>query len=143
MLNKIVLMGRLTRDPELRHTTSGRPVCSFSIACNRDFVPQGGQAQTDFFDIVAWGPRGEFASKYFTKGQLVAVTGRLETRAWEDKNGNKRISYEINAEELHFAESKRSADEYKSNEKAPKPASFDFDDDDYSDISDEDGDLPF
>ncbi|MFI3228107.1 MAG: single-stranded DNA-binding protein [Clostridia bacterium] len=151
MLNKVILMGRLTRDPELRHTQSNRAVCSFSLAVNRDFAPQGGQAQTDFVDIVAWGKTGEFVSKYFVKGQLVAVTGRLQSRTWEDKNGNKRVTIEVNAEEVHFAEPKRSSqnsgDRYEnsapSRNNQAAPASFDFDDSDFSEIADDDGDLPF
>ena len=145
MLNKVILMGRLTRDPELRHTQSNTAVCSFSLAVNRDFVPQGGQAQTDFIDIVAWGKTGEFVSKYFVKGQLVAVTGRLQSRTWEDKNGNKRVNIEVNAEEVHFAEPKRNSSNSQapSRSNEPAPASFDFDDSDFSEIADEDGDLPF
>ena len=151
MLNKVILMGRLTRDPELRHTGSNTAVCGFSLACNRDYAPQGGQAQTDFIEIVAWGKTAEFVSKYFVKGQLVAVTGRLQTRNWEDKQGNKRISVEVNAEEVHFAEPKRSSqqstqqfnNQAPSRANEPAPASFDFDDSDFSEIADEDGDLPF
>ena len=91
MLNHIVLMGRLTRDPELRYTQSGTPVASFSLAVERDFGSRdGGEKQTDFIDIVAWRQTGEFVSKYFTKGRMAVVTGRLQIRDWQDKDGNKR-----------------------------------------------------
>ncbi|MFI3114713.1 MAG: single-stranded DNA-binding protein [Clostridia bacterium] len=146
MLNKVILMGRLTRDPELRHTASNTAVCGFSLAVNRDYVPQGGQAQADFIDIVSWGKTAEFVSKYFVKGQLVAVTGRLQSRSWEDKNGNKRVTVEVNAEEVHFAEPKRSSQNSTTQSaggRQTEPASFDFDDSDFSEIADEDGDLPF
>lgn len=106
MLNKGILMGRLTADPELRATPNNTPVCSFTLAVNRSFVKQGEQ-QADFLDIVAWGKTAEFVSKYFSKGLLVAVEGRIQSRMWEDKQGNKRKSVEIVAEAVHFAEPKR------------------------------------
>ena len=84
MLNKIIVMGRLTHDPELRRTGSGTPVCSFSVACDRDFKSQSGEKETDFFDVVAWRATGEFVSKYFTKGRMVVVEGRLQIREWQD-----------------------------------------------------------
>lgn len=105
MLNNISIMGRLTRDPELRHTQSGTPVASFTLACNRDFNANG-KNEADFIDIVAWQKAGEFASQYFRKGQLVAVQGRIQSRKWTDKDGNNRIAIEIVAERLHFAEKK-------------------------------------
>lgn len=107
MLNKVILMGRLTKDPELRSTPQNKTVTSFSIACERDFKDPNGERQTDFLDIVAWGKTAEFVSRYFTKGQLVAVTGRIQTRTWTDKQENKRKSVEVVAEEVHFAEPKR------------------------------------
>ena len=106
MLNKIIVMGRLTHDPELRRTGSGTPVCSFSIACDRDFKSQSGEKETDFFDVVAWRTTGEFVSKYFTKGRMVAVKGRLQIREWQDKEGNKRRSAEINADNVYFGDSR-------------------------------------
>ena len=87
MLNKIFVMGRLTHDPELRRTGSGTQVCSFSIACDRDFKSQSGEKETDFFDVVAWRATGEFVNKYFTKGRMVVVEGRLQIREWQDKEG--------------------------------------------------------
>lgn len=90
MLNKIVLMGRLTRDPELRQTQSGNSVVSFTLACDRDFAAQGAEKETDFVDIVAWRGTAEFVSKYFSKGRMAVVSGRLQIRNWEDKDGNKR-----------------------------------------------------
>ena len=107
MLNKAILMGRLVADPELRRTPNNNSVTSFTLAVNRSFVRQGEQPQTDFIDIVAWGKTAEFVSRYFVKGQQVAVAGRIQTRTWEDKQGNKRKSVEVVAEEVHFAEPKR------------------------------------
>ncbi|MBQ3535082.1 MAG: single-stranded DNA-binding protein [Clostridia bacterium] len=107
MLNKAILMGRLVADPELRRTPNNNSVTSFTLAVNRSFTRQGEQPQTDFIDIVAWGKTAEFVSRYFVKGQLVAVAGRIQTRTWEDKQGNKRKTVEVVAEEVHFAEPKR------------------------------------
>ena len=106
MLNKIFVMGRLTHDPELRRTGSGTPVCSFSIACDRDFKSQSGEKETDFFDAVAWRATGEFVNKYFTKGRMVVVEGRLQIREWQDKEGNKRRNAEINADNVYFGDSR-------------------------------------
>ena len=92
MLNKIIVMGRLTRDPELRCTQSGLSVTSFSVACDRDFKSQSGGKETDFIDIVAWRQTAEFVSRYFTKGRMAVVEGRLQIRDWQDKSGNKRRS---------------------------------------------------
>ena len=108
MLNHITLMGRLTRDPELRYTQSQIPVASFSLAVDRDYGGRdGGERQTDFIDIVAWRQTAEFVSKYFTKGNLVAVSGRLQIRDWTDRDGNKRRSAEVVADNVYFGESKR------------------------------------
>ena len=107
MLNKAILMGRLVADPELRRTPNNNSVTSFTLAVNRSFTRQGEQPQTDFIDIVAWGKTAEFVSRYFVKGQLVAVAGRIQTRTWEDKQGSKRKTVEVVAEEVHFAEPKR------------------------------------
>ncbi len=112
MLNQIVLMGRLTRDPELRYTQSQTPVASFTLAVDRDFNSRdGGERQTDFIDIVAWRQQAEFASKFFTKGSMAIVTGRLQIRDWTDREGNKRRSAEVVADRVMFGESKRSRDE--------------------------------
>ena len=107
MLNKIILMGRLTRDPELRRTESGTAVCSFSIAVDRDFKSKNGEKETDFIDIVAWRATAEFVSKYFTKGRMAVVEGRLQIRDWTDKDGNKRRSSEVVADSVYFGGSKR------------------------------------
>ena len=106
MLNHIALMGRLARDPELRHTQSGLPVTSFSIACERDFKDANGEKVTDFIDIVAWRNTAEFVSKYFTKGRMAVVDGRLQLRDWVDRDGNKRRSAEIVASSVNFGDSK-------------------------------------
>ena len=109
MLNHIVLMGRLTRDPELRRTGSGIPVASFSLAVDRDFGSnrETGEKETDFIDIVAWRSTAEFVSKYFTKGRMAVVSGRLQIRSWQDKDGNKRRSAEVVADNVYFGDSKR------------------------------------
>ena len=109
MLNKIILMGRLTRDPELRRTQSGTPVASFSLAVDRDFRDNNGEKKTDFIDCVAWRGTGEFVSKYFAKGRMAVVEGRLQIRDWTDKDGNKRRSAEVIAESIYFGDSKKDA----------------------------------
>ena len=98
MLNKIFIMGRLTRDPELRRTQSGTPVTSFSLAVDRDYKTQSGEKETDFIDVVAWRATAEFVAKYFTKGRMAVVEGRLQIRAWQDKEGNNRRSAEVVAD---------------------------------------------
>ena len=110
MLNRIVLMGRLTRDPELRRTGSGTAVSSFSIAVDRDFKGQGGEKEKDFINIVAWRNTAEFVSKYFTKGRMAVVEGRLQIRDWKDKEGNNRRSAEVVADNVYFGDSKRDGD---------------------------------
>ena len=108
MLNKIILMGRLTRDPELRNTENGTAVTSFTMAVDRDYRPQGGERETDFIDIVAWRGTAEFVSKYFSKGRMAVVEGRLQVRDWKDKDGAKRRSTEVVADNVYFCDSKRS-----------------------------------
>ena len=109
MLNHITIMGRLTRDPELRRTGSGIAVTSFTVAVDRDFSGRdGGERETDFIDCVAWRQTGEFVSKYFTKGSMIVVSGRLQIRSWTDKDGNKRRTAEVVADNVYFGESKRS-----------------------------------
>ena len=108
MLNHIVLMGRLTRDPELRYTGSNVPVASFRLAVDRDFGNrETGEKQADFIDVVAWRQTGEFVSKYFTKGRMAVVSGRLQMRDWTDRDGNKRTSYEVVADNVYFGDSNR------------------------------------
>ena len=128
MLNKAILMGRLTADPELRHTQSNIPVTSFTLAVDRTF---GQDKQTDFLDIVAWRNTAEFVSKWFRKGMLVAVSGRIQTRTWEDKQGNKRKAVEVVADEVFFAQTKRQDPGF-----VPTDAAVPFD-------QMENGDLPF
>ena len=111
MLNHITIMGRLTRDPELRRTGSGIAVASFSVAVERDFSGRdGGEKETDFIDCVAWRQTGEFVSKYFTKGRMIVVSGRLQIRNWNDKDGNKRRTAEVVADNVYFGDSKRSSE---------------------------------
>ena len=121
MLNHIVLMGRLTRDPELRRTGSGIAVASFTLAVDRDFGGRdGGEKETDFIDIVAWRNTAEFVSKYFAKGRMAVVSGRLQIRNWQDKDGNKRRSAEVVADNVYFGDSKRDG-------AAPAPQNSGFD----------------
>ena len=122
MLNKIVLMGRLTRDPELRQTPTGNSVVSFTLACDRDFAAHGAERETDFVDIVAWRGTAEFVSKYFSKGRTAVVSGRLQIRNWEDKDGNKRKTAEIVAESVYFGDSKKDGQ----NASAAVPVSSEF-----------------
>jgi len=110
-MNKVILMGRLTRDPEVRYTqTNNKLVASFSLAVNRRFARQGEERQADFINVVAWDKTGEFCSKYFKKGQQVGVIGRIQTRNWDDENGQKHYVTEVIAEETYFADSKRDGD---------------------------------
>jgi single-strand DNA-binding protein len=140
MLNNVSLMGRLTRDPELRQTQSGKSVASFTLACNRDYSSNG-QSEADFIDIVAWGKTGEFAAKYYRKGLLVAVQGRIQSRKWQDNDGKNRVSIEVVAERLHFAESKNKT------EPAPQQTAPSYQQpalpDTFAELDDDDGELPF
>ena len=129
MLNKIVLMGRLTRDPELRRTQSGTAVASFTLAVDRDFKAQNGEKETDFIDVVAWRNTAEFVSKYFTKGRMAVVEGRLQIRDWTDKDGTKRKAAEVIADNVYFGDSKKEA----------SGGSFEG----FNEIAEDDGDLPF
>ena len=154
MLNHIVLMGRLTRDPELRRTGSGVAVASFTLAVDRDYAAQGAERETDFVDIVAWRSTAEFVSKYFTKGRMAVVSGRLQIRNWQDKDGNKRRSAEVVANDVYFGDSKRdgaapggfdqSVPSYAS---APAPAAYaapaNGGASDFAMLEDNDPELPF
>jgi len=150
MLNQVVLMGRLTRDPELRRTQSGVAVASFTLAVDRDFSSRdGGEKATDFIDCVAWRSTAEFVSKYFIKGQMAAVNGRLQIRDWTDRDGNKRRSAEVVIDNVYFAESKKSRDggsDYSQRQSYEAPSSFSDSSsaaNDFSELDDMDGDLPF
>ena len=112
MLNHIVLMGRLTKDPELRRTGSGVAVTSFTLAVDRDFKSRDGQKHTDFIDVACWRSTAEFAAKYFAKGRIAAVSGSLQIRKWQDKDGNNRYSAEVVADNVYFADSKRDGGEF-------------------------------
>ena len=140
MLNKIVIMGRLTKNPELRRTGSGLPVTSFTIACDRDFGPKdGGEKETDFLDCVAWRNEAEFVNKWFSKGQMAVVAGRLQIRGWTDKDGNKRRSAEIVADNVYFGESTKDST---SNAQAA-PADYAAPANDFQQLEDDDDQLPF
>lgn len=141
MLNKIIIMGRLTRDPELRRTGSGTSVTSFSLACDRDFKSQSGEKETDFIEVVAWKNTAEFVSKYFSKGRMAVVDGRLQIRDWTDKAGNKRVTAEVVADNVYFADSKRS--ESNDNQKENFNALSGRLSDDFVPIGEEDGEIPF
>ena len=152
MLNRIILMGRLTRDPELRRTGSGTAVTSFSLAVDRDFKSQSGEKETDFIDIVAWRNTAEFVSKYFTKGRMAVVEGRLQIRDWTDKDGGKRRSAEVVADNVYFGDSKRDGGDNSGYTPgyAPAPAShsaapsnFSASGSDFAEIGEDDGELPF
>ena len=133
MLNHIVLMGRLTRDPEMRHTGNGLAVTSFSLAVDRDFKSQSGEKETDFVDIVAWRSTADVVSKFFTKGRMAVVEGRLQIRDWTDKDGGRRRSAEVVADSVYFGDSKQRS------ESDTPPVSGDF-----REIpEDEEGELPF
>ena len=110
MLNEVILMGRLTRDPDVRMTQNGTTAANFALACERDYAPQGQDLETDFFDIVAFRNTADFVGQYFAKGQLVAVKGRLQQRDWTDKQGNKRRTTEILADRCYFAEKRQDRD---------------------------------
>jgi len=147
MLNHITIMGRLTRDPELRYTQSGTPVASFTLAVDRDFASkENGERPTDFIDVVAWRQTGEFVSKFFTKGSMAVVSGRLQIREWQDKEGNKRRSAEVVADNVYFGESKRTnggADSGYHDASPSRPSEGDFKGSAFSELNDGDGDLPF
>ena len=151
MLNKIVLMGRLTRDPELRKTQSDTPVCSFSLAVDRDYK-RDGDKETDFIDVVAWRSTAEFVSRYFAKGRMAVVEGRLQIRDWTDKEGGKRRSAEVVADNVYFGDSKRDGGDNSGYNPgyAPAPAShsaapsnFSASGSDFAEIGEDDGELPF
>lgn len=157
MLNVIAIVGRLVADPELRTTPAGHSVCSFRIACDRSYVQQGQERQADFIDIVAWRQQADFVSKYFHKGSMIAIDGSLQTRQYQDKNGNNRTAVEVVANNISFAGAKRqdgqNAPSYeqqttshvqqaKAAQNAPQPAYTQGSMDDFAVISDND-DLPF
>jgi len=161
LLNHIVIMGRLARDPELRRTQSGVPVASFRLAVDRDFKDKNtGERGTDWIDVVAWRATGEFVSRYFTKGRMAVVEGRLQMRDWTDKEGNKRTTAEVVADNVYFGDSRRDGDgggyspSYsggQSSYSAPAPRSDPFggygappaDGDQFAELSTDDGNLPF
>jgi single-strand DNA-binding protein len=112
MLNHITIMGRLTKDVELRRTNTGTPVASFTIACDRDFADkQSGEKETDYIEVVGWRNTAEFVSKYFAKGRMAVVSGRLQIRKWQDKDGNKRSTAEVVADNVYFGDSKKDEQE--------------------------------
>lgn len=131
MLNKCFLLGRMTKDPEIRRTNGGAAVTSFTLAVDRDFKTNG-EKETDFIEVVAWRNTAEFVSKYFSKGRMAIVEGRLQIRDWTDKNGNKRRTAEVVSDNVYFGDSK------KENKQEPEYKQADF-----AEISEEDGKLPF
>ena len=132
MLNKGILMGRLTRDPELRHTQSGTAVCSFTMAIDRDRKDANGEKQTDFIDCVAWNKQAEFVAQWFSKGMMAIVVGRIQSRKWQDQNGNNRTAIELNCEEVSFGETKKNRDSNSGRQNS-----------DFADMPEEDSDVPF
>ena len=146
MLNKVFIMGRLTRDPELRRTQTGTAVASFSLAVDRDFKDKTtGARTTDFIDVVAWRQTGAFVSRYFTKGRMAVVEGRLQIRDWTDKDGNKRRTAEVVADQVYFGDSKKDdqngcSDGYGAPSGYGTPAAGE---NQFAELSDDDGELPF
>lgn len=141
MLNHITVMGRMTRDPETRYTRNNTPVCSFTLAVERDRKNEDGSRTTDFIDCVAWSSTAEFISKYFRKGSMAVAAGRLQLRDWTDKDGNKRRQAEILCENVYFGESKSTGgglDQYGYDNEGQKYGESPF-----NEIGDEDGELPF
>lgn len=145
MLNIVAIMGRLARDPELRQTTGGKSVATFTVACDRPGRRDaGGQSTVDWIPVTAWEGTAEFVYKYFQKGQLIAVDGRLQSRTYQDKSGNNRTAIEIVARNVHFAGSKPAAGtQQDAAYAAPAQRPAGLDDDPYEAISDDEGDLPF
>lgn len=150
MLNHITIMGRLTRDPEMRRTGSGIAVTSFTVAVDRDFKSnRAGEAETDFIDCVAWRQAGEFVGKYFTKGRMIVVSGRLQIRSWTDKDGNKHRTAEVNADNVYFADSK--SEKTSTAPQTQAPASYGtpaysapaYPASDFAMLEDDDAQLPF
>lgn len=142
MLNKIFIMGRLTRDPELRRTQNGTAVTSFTLAVDRDFKNADGTKDTDFIDVVAWRTTAEFVSKYFSKGRMAVVEGRLQLRDWTDKDGNKRRNGEVLADNIYFGDSKKEGDSSGGYKAAGKAVDVEPEAGDFAEVED-DGDLPF
>lgn len=140
MLNKIFIMGRLTRDPELRRTQNGTAVTSFSLAVDRDYKNADGTKDTDFIDVVAWRSTAEFASKYFAKGRMSVVEGRLQLRDWTDKDGNKRRSAEVLADSIYFGDSRKDAQD---GSFQPAAGGVDVSGPDFREVDEDDGDMPF
>ena len=148
MLNRIILMGRLTRDPELRHTQTGTAVASFSLAVDRDFRNRdSGEKGVDFIDVVAWRNTAEFVSKYFTQGRMAVVEGRLQIRDWTDREGGKRRSAEVVADNIYFGDSKRDGETGGASFSRPAaPADYGMPPvggDQFAELADDDGELPF
>ncbi len=140
MLNKIFIMGRMTRDPELRTTNSGTSVASFSLAVDRNYKGADGEKETDFIDCVAWRQTGEFAAKYFTKGRMAVVEGRLQIRPWTDKEGNNRRSAEVIVDNMYFGDSKRDGD---TGGARPASGPVNVSANDWQEVDEDEGDLPF
>lgn len=138
MLNRVIITGRLTKDPELKRTGSGTAVTSFTVACERDFKDQNGKKETDFLDVVVWRNTAEFVSKYFSKGRMITVDGRLQIRNWKDQNGNNRKNTEIVAENIYFGDSKK--ERYAERNEVPDVP---IAEPEFAEIKDEDGELPF
>ena len=145
MLNKGILMGRLVRDPERRYTQTNVAVTSFTLAVDRDRKGANGERQTDFIDCIAWGKQAEFVKQWFTKGMLAIVVGRIQSRGWEDRNGNKRVSVEVNVDEIQFGETKKARAGAHGNDLVPELSPVDPDAlgaDDFAALED-DSDVPF
>ena len=145
MLNRITLMGRLVADPELRTTPSGVTVATLRLACDRDFKnKQTGEKETDFISVVAWRQTAEFVSRYFTKGRMAVVEGRLQIRPYTDRDGNKRTAAEVVADNVYFGDGKPGGDSSNTSPAYQRPAGgVDVSGDNFAELKDDDGDLPF
>ena len=143
MLNRVILMGRLTKDPELKQTPNNVSVATFSLAVDRDYQSDKDNKQTDFINIVAWRHTAEFVGKYFTKGQLVAVEGSIQTRSYQDKDGNNRTVFEVVADQVYFAEKKQNGENKSQSESSAKDSFQVGDLGDFEEFDSDDGELPF
>lgn len=143
MLNRVILMGRLTKDPELKQTPNNISVATFSLAVDRNYQSDKDNKQTDFINIVAWRHTAEFVGKYFTKGQLVAVEGSIQTRSYQDKDGNNRTVFEVVADQVYFTEKKQNGENKSQSESSAKDSFQVGDLGDFEEFDSDDGELPF
>lgn len=146
MLNKAILMGRLTRDPEHKYINNNMPVCTFTLAIDRSVKTANGEKITDFINCVAWGKQADFIRQWFTKGMMAIVEGRIQSRNWKDNNGNNRTTIEVNVAEISFGETKKAREangQAEPNYQVPSYAPSNIEGDDFTELGNNDGDVPF